>query len=137
MRYIILLIFPILLSIGCKSSEIDYREAYLTKNHVIDITLPPIMVADSIYTFNIYTHPHTTDIQYNWYYGGISSENIIYKSVLHPLNNSKVDNPYKLKWGIESDFGVSYVGSWILVIITNDIYGNTKIYKREYRVHRL
>jgi hypothetical protein len=100
MRYILLLIFPILLSIGCKSSQIDYREVYLTKPHVIDITLPSIMVADSIYTFNIYTHPHTTDIQYNWYYRSISDYNKVFISTLHPLNNSKVDNPYKLKWGI-------------------------------------
>lgn len=122
--------------VGCKSSKVDYREVYLQKSHVIDITLPNILVTNTDYSFHIFTHPHVSEIQFNWYYGRVDRSNLVYSSTLHYLNNTKIYSPYDIKWGIESDFIVSYSGNWIIVVVTTDMYGETKVYTKKYSTYR-
>jgi len=134
MKYWLLFLFTLI--VGCKSSKVDYREVYLQKSHVIDITLPDILVTGTDYSFYIFTHPHVSEIQFNWYYSRIDRSNLMYSSTLHYLNNTKLSSPYDIKWGIESDFIVSYPGNWIIVVVTTDMYGETKVYNKKYTTYR-
>ena len=135
MKYILIILSVFLLS--CSTTNPDYREAYLSKSHVLDITLPNFLVPLTSYTYTIYTQPHVSEIQFHWYYGKVDKGNLIFTSTLHPLNNESVKNPYELKWGIETDFLVQYSGTWIIVIHTVDMYGNSKLYSRTYKVTSL
>jgi hypothetical protein len=130
-KYLVLIL--LLLLTGCTTTKPDYRKTYPNQPHVIDITLPNFLIPNKQYTYNIYTQPYVKEIQFFWYYGTIDKENLVQMSTLHPLNNKKVNNPYELKWGIESDFLVSHPGKWILTVVTVDIYGKQKIYRREYK----
>jgi hypothetical protein len=134
--YLIILLFSFTL-FGCTILKPDYRKTYPNQPHVIDITLPNFLVPNKEYTYNIYTQPYVKEIQFFWYYGSINKHNLIQRSTLHPLNNKPVNNPYELKWGIESDFLVSFSGNWYLVVVTTDIYGETRLYNKQYIVHSL
>jgi hypothetical protein len=131
--YIILLV----LLTGCSSVKPDYRQTYPNQPHVIDVTLPNFLVPNKEYVYNIYTQPYVKEIQFFWYYQSINKHNLVQRSTLHPLNNKPVNSPYKLKWGIESDFLVSFSGEWHLVVVTTDMYGKTRLYNRKYKVTKL
>lgn len=126
--------FLLLTAVGCATQRPDYRNSGPNQPHVIDVTLPNFLIPYKEYNYNIYTQPYVKEIQFYWYYGSINSSNLIQRSVLHPLNDKPVNSPYELKWGIQSDFLVSSPGKWYLVIVTTDIYGNTRLYNREYTV---